>query len=122
MASIIHFNISADDMLRAKNFYEKLFGWKIKKIADIPSEYYLIEALEKTENKGIIGGLAKRDKTNKHITNYIEVSNIDTAIKKIQELGGNIIGAKSLISNIGYRVECEDTEGNIFGIIEQRKA
>ena len=29
MASIIYFDISAEDILSAKNFYEKLFGWKI---------------------------------------------------------------------------------------------
>ncbi|WP_418888336.1 hypothetical protein, partial [Maribacter arcticus] len=31
MASIIHFDISAEDVLRAKSFYENLFGWKIEK-------------------------------------------------------------------------------------------
>jgi predicted enzyme related to lactoylglutathione lyase len=31
MPTITHFDISADNIERAKNFYHKLFGWKIEK-------------------------------------------------------------------------------------------
>lgn len=30
MSSIVHFEIPADDLERAKTFYTKLFGWKIE--------------------------------------------------------------------------------------------
>ena len=30
MPTIAHFDIPADDTERAKDFYEKLFGWKIE--------------------------------------------------------------------------------------------
>ena len=61
MASIIHFDISADDVLRAKNFYEDLFGWKIEKFPSGPKEYYLIETLAKTGKKGISGLQLQRE-------------------------------------------------------------
>ncbi|WP_281542248.1 VOC family protein [Maribacter aestuarii] len=118
MASIIHFDISADDVLRAKNFYEKLFGWKIEKYPTGPQEYYLIETLAKTGKQGIGGGIAKREKADQQITNFIEVDSIDEAIAKVKELGGEIHEPKSAIPNIGYIAACKDTEGNVFGLME----
>ncbi len=118
MASIIHFNISTEDVLRAKKFYEKLFGWKIEKFPKGPKEYYLIETLAKTGEKGVGGGIAKRQKTEQQITNFIEVDSIDEAISKVKELGGEIIDSKSIIDNTGFIVRCKDTEGNIFGLME----
>lgn len=121
MASVIHFDISAEDVLRAKNFYEKLFGWKIEKFPTGPTEYYLIETLAKTGKKGISGGIAKREKAYQQITNFIEVDSIDEAIAKVKELGGEIVESKSTIPDIGYIAGCKDTEGNIFGIMEVRE-
>lgn len=122
MASIIHFDISADDVLRAKNFYEKLFGWKIEKFPTGPTEYYIIETFAKTGKKGIGGGIAKREKAYQQITNFIEVDSIDEAIAKVRELGGQIVEPKSAIPDVGYIAGCKDTEGNIFGIMEVEKA
>ncbi len=121
MASIIHFDISADDVLRAKNFYENLFGWKIEKFPSGPTEYYLIETLAKTGKKGISGGIAKREKAHEQITNFIEVDSIDEAIAKVRELGGEIVEPKSTIPNIGYIAGCKDTEGNVFGLMEVKE-
>jgi predicted enzyme related to lactoylglutathione lyase len=39
MNPIVHFEIPADNELRAKKFYEKLFGWKIKKY-EMPGDVY----------------------------------------------------------------------------------
>ncbi|WP_299164445.1 VOC family protein [uncultured Eudoraea sp.] len=55
MSSIIHFDISAEDVQRAKNFYEQLFGWKIEKFPASPVEYYLIETSTASGEKGIGG-------------------------------------------------------------------
>ncbi|MEH6620638.1 VOC family protein [Maribacter arcticus] len=118
MASIIHFDISAEDVLRAKSFYENLFGWKIEKFPNGPKEYYLIETLAKTGEKGIGGGIAKREKSGKHITNFIKVNSMDEAMDKVRELDGEIVEPKSMISNIGHIASCKDTEGNSFGLME----
>ncbi|TDS16870.1 hypothetical protein DFQ03_1358 [Maribacter caenipelagi] len=118
MASIIHFNISAEEVLRAKSFYENLFGWKIEKFPKGPTEYFLIETLANTGEKGVGGGITKRQKTEQQITNFIEVDSIDEAIAKVKELGGEIVDPKSVIVNRGFVARCKDTEGNIFGLME----
>ena len=40
MATIIHFDVSADNPMRAKGFYEKLFDWKFELLPG-PMNYYL---------------------------------------------------------------------------------
>lgn len=39
-------------------------------------------------------------------------------LKKIEENEGRIIISKMAIPAIGYHTYCEDTEGNIFGIMQ----
>ena len=43
---IVHFEIPADDVARAKAFYEKVFGWKVKRFPLPPGgpEYYGVHA------------------------------------------------------------------------------
>ncbi len=118
--TIIHFDISADDIKRAKDFYSKLFGWKIEKFPG-HAEYYLIETENSEGNKGIGGGIAKREKPYQKITNFIQVPSIDEYIEKVKNLGGKIIEPKTTIPTVGYIAGCKDTEDNIFGLIEVDK-
>ena len=118
MASIIHFDISADNPIRAKKFYEEMFGWKIEKIPGGQVDYYLIETKTKSGEKGISGGIAQREKEYQQITNFIQVDSIDESISKLKELGGQVMEPKTEIPNIGFIAGCKDTEGNIFGLME----
>ena len=121
MATVIHFDISADDIQRAKQFYEQLFGWNIEKFSSSPQDYYIIETQTATGEKGITGGIAKREKDYQKITNFIQVDSIDESIAKVKELGGHIIEPKTAIPTVGHIAGCKDTEDNIFGLIEVEK-
>ena len=118
MATVIHFDISANNLERAKIFYQKLFGWKIEKFTESPQDYYLIETQTATGEKGITGGIALREKDYQKITNFIQVDSINESIEKVKELGGQIIEPKTTIPTVGYIAGCKDTENNIFGLIE----
>jgi predicted enzyme related to lactoylglutathione lyase len=118
MATIIHFDISADDLQRAKNFYEKLFGWSFTKFPNTAQEYYLIDTNTSPGEKGITGGMAKREKPYQKITNFIQVNSIDESMADVLKLGGQIIEPKTAIPTIGLIAGCKDTEDNIFGLIE----
>ena len=117
MSTIIHFDISADDIERAKNFYTKLFEWKIEKFQG-PTEYYMIQTETPEGKKGITGGIARRTKPYQKITNFIQVPSINEYVEKVKNLGGTIIEPKTTIPTIGYIAGCKDTEDNIFGLIE----
>ena len=47
MPSIVHFEIPADDIERAKKFYSNLFGWKIEGMPGMEPgmEYLMIDTL-----------------------------------------------------------------------------
>jgi hypothetical protein len=117
MPTIVHFDISADDVERAKRFYSELFNWKIEKFPG-PTEYFLIETASLDGKKGVSGGIAKRENPQQKITNFIAISSIDEYMAKVETLGGKIIEPKMAIPTIGYIAACQDTEGNTFGLLE----
>ncbi len=114
---VVHFEINADDPIRAKGFYENVFNWKIEKWEG-PMEYWVIDAGEEGED-GINGGLQKREKSEDQIFNYIKVPSVDKVSKKIEDNGGTVISPKIAVPGIGYFYMFKDTEGNKLGIMEE---
>jgi predicted enzyme related to lactoylglutathione lyase len=97
-----------------KEFYEKLFGWKITKVEG-PFEYCLIE----TGDVG--GGMRKREGLDDRINIHISVESVDRYIKKVEELGGKVIVPKQTIPGYGFVAYISDPQGNTFGIFEENK-
>src|SRR6266540_1617179 len=87
-ASIVWFEIPADNVERAKKFYGELFGWKIEKFPG-PMEYWHIDTGGGNDTPD--GGLLKRQNPgHQGITNYIGVASVDQFVAKVQKLGGKI--------------------------------
>jgi predicted enzyme related to lactoylglutathione lyase len=117
MATIVHFDVPAEDIKRARTFYEELFDWKIEPVPG-PIEYYNIFTKDEHGKESVGGGMGKRGQPEQKITNYIGVSSIDEYIKKVQNLGGKIIMTKTTIPGFGYLATFIDTEGNTLGLWE----
>ncbi len=115
MPRVIHFEIAAEDPKRAKAFYEKVFGWKIKKWGGSVG-YWLITTGKKKE-AGIDGAIMKREKKESTI-NTVNVPSHDEFAKKIKAAGGKQVSKKTKIPGVGIFSYCQDTEGNVFGILE----
>ena len=45
--------------------------------------------------------------------------NVDEFAKRIEQAGGKVIMAKSTVPGVGYMAYCQDTEGNVFGIMQE---
>ena len=117
MPKVIHFEINADEPLRAKKFYESVFNWKIEKWGG-PVEYWTIDAGDDTE-EGIEGGMQKREQSEDQIFNYISVSSVDEFSKKIEANGGTLVSPKITVPGVGYFYMFKDTEGNKLGIMQE---
>ena len=116
MPRVTHFEIPADYPERAARFYEEAFGWQIKKW-DGPEDYWLATT-GATDEPGINGAIIQRDDL--HVTrNSINVPSIEEFIGRIVKAGGRVRKAKITIPRVGYRAYCEDTEGNLFIIMEK---
>ena len=121
MATIVHFDIGADNPERAKKFYEELFGWKIGTMPGFP-DYYEIETKDLNGKPGVGGGLTKRENPQQTgITNFIGVSSIDETVTKLNELGGKVIQPKQSIPGYGYIAVSTDTENNVIGLFQADK-
>ena len=113
----VHFEVPADDPERAKEFYERAFGWKIEKWEG-PIEYWLIMTGEESE-QGIDGGLMKREGPETGIVNTIDVPDLDEYISKVEASGGRIVVPKMAVPSVGWMAYAVDTEGNTFGMMER---
>lgn len=114
MPRVVHFDISADRPERAIKFYSEVFGWKIQKWEG-PMDYWLIHT---GEGPGIDGGLGKRLSPSDSTAVAIGVPSVDEHQAKIEKSGGKIVMPKMAIPGIGWFASCQDTEGNVFVIIQ----
>ena len=115
MGRVIHFELPIDNAERATNFYSGVFGWTIQKWEG-PTDYWLIGTGE--GQPGIDGAFTMRSGAMTHTTNTIEVTSLDDAVAKVRELGGTVLEARLTVPGIGYLAYCIDTEGNVFGMMQ----
>jgi uncharacterized protein len=113
---IAHFEIFADDVERARKFYEQVFAWRFE--AAGPPDFYLIftgTAVEQGISRGLIAkrqGAAAPGAIN-GFRCTISVSSITDAVAAIKTAGGKLRSAIIDIPDVGRVAEFADTEGNI---------
>jgi len=117
MPRVVHFEINSDNPERAVKFYQKVFGWKIEKWNG-PVDYWLVTTGPK-DQPGINGGIMKRINPQASTYNTVDVPSVDEFTKKIVESGGKVVVPKMAVPGVGYMAYCADTEGNVFGIMQE---
>jgi predicted enzyme related to lactoylglutathione lyase len=115
-ASIIWFEIPADNPERAKKFYGSLFGWKIEAFPGM-GDYWHIDTGGGDDTPD--GGLMKRKQPGQPITNYINVASVTKFMAKVAKLGGKVCLPKTAVPTMGYFAVCQDTENNTFALWER---
>jgi predicted enzyme related to lactoylglutathione lyase len=118
------FAINADDVPRARKFYEVVFGWSFEPWG--PPNFYLIET-GKERVTAVGGALQERRELarGQKMVGFectITVENIDQTIRAIEANGGRIAAPKFHIPTVGTVAYFFDTEGNVAGVIEQEKS
>jgi predicted enzyme related to lactoylglutathione lyase len=116
MSRVIHFEIPAAEPERAAAFYKQVFGWSIEKWPE-PMEYWMVTT-GADGAPGINGGLLKKQAPTTATTNTIGVDSVEKAIAAVQSAGGKLVMPKTPIPTIGYFAYLEDTEGNLFGVLQ----
>jgi len=125
MNKVMHFEIPADDVERAKAFYTKSFSWQTQDIPEM--KYTIARSVEVDENQmpkepgAINGGIFKRESDMPHPQFYIDVDDIDKALEHIEEHGGKLVRGKTPVGDMGFVANFKDTEGNVLGLWESAK-
>jgi predicted enzyme related to lactoylglutathione lyase len=113
----IHFDLAARDPTRAIAFYKAAFGWTVERWAG-PFEYYMITTGGPGE-PGIDGGLAPTKDEGIETNLTLGVASLEDAMAKVTAAGGTIVGNIDTIPGVGRIVNCKDTEGNTFSLMEE---
>lgn len=125
MDSVNHFEIPADDVDRARKFYESVFNWKTQSMEGMD---YIFATSVKVDEDGnfskpgaINGGIMKREKPFSGPTIAITVDNIEETLEKVHEKGGEVIINKQAVGDMGFIAYFKDTENNLIGMWEATK-
>lgn len=117
---VVHFEIPADDEDRAREFYRQAFGWNMQ---PMPEMQYTIVSTTESDEQGlpkepgaINGGLMKRQEPYKTPVITIDVDDIDSALKKVESLGGATVTPRMEVGAMGFAAYFTDTEGNLMGL------
>jgi predicted enzyme related to lactoylglutathione lyase len=120
MPRVIHFEIHAEDPQRAADFYTQLLGWEFTPWAGMD---YLVIKTGEPGAPGIDGGLLRRQGAidGTAVIAYVctvDVADLDATLEKALALGGQLALPKMPIPGVGWLAYAKDTEGNIFGMMQ----
>lgn len=112
-----HFALNADDVQRAKTFYERVFGWKFTPYGP-PNFYQILNAGE-----GIIGAIQERRELAENkpmfgFENTFGVEDIQATLQMVTESGGRTLMQPFFIEGVGDIAYFEDSEGNVCGVAQ----
>jgi len=116
-APIRHLALNADDVQRAKAFYETVFGWRFEPWG--PPEYYQAAGA----GDGLIAALQQRRELKPGVRMVgfeatVAVENLDAALAAIEAAGGRLVSTPFYIEGVGRLAYFEDTEGNLVGVMQ----
>jgi uncharacterized protein len=124
MNRVVHFEIPADNMERAKRFYGENFGWTLHQLGPEMGNYVLVQT-GPTDEKGmpqdkafINGGLMMRDPSASSPVLVIAVDDADATVDKVKKSGGKLVGEIMDIPNVGRYARLQDSEGNVIGVLK----
>ena len=125
MRKVVHFEIPADDLDRARTFYSSVFGWQLQTMPMAGGEYTSVVTTPvdgktqlPTEPGAINGGMMQRDERTPSPVITVDVEAIDDALQEIEAGGGTTITPRTAIPGMGAFAYFKDPEGNVLGLWE----
>lgn len=115
------FGINADDVRRAKAFYEGVFGWRFEPWG--PPDFYTCH-----DTGGGIGGLLQGrhtvadDRREPGLSVTFGVDDIAAAMAAIRAAGGEVLSEPFHIEGVGHHVFMADTEGAVCAVMQHENA
>jgi uncharacterized protein len=123
MSRVVHFEIQADDVERAKAFYAAVFDWSFQDWGETTGSVYWGIVTGPDDQPGINGGLLQRPAatpasgqgTNAFVCTMV-VEDYDAMERRILDTGGQVALPKMALTGMAWQGYYLDTEGNTFGI------
>jgi uncharacterized protein len=107
---VVHFEIGTRHSENAKRFYSALFGWDIQ-------SHGPANMIDTASSEGIQGNISQPEQEPKnYVTVYVQVADIDQALKKVEKLGGKVLVPTSDVPGMGQFAWFADLDGNALGL------
>jgi predicted enzyme related to lactoylglutathione lyase len=130
MDKVQHFEIPADDMQRAKEFYSTSFGWETKDWPLADGSVYTgvytgpVDEQNMWKEPGFINGgmFTRSDKlpvAGPVITAVVQ--DVAATLEKVKVAGGTVLTDIQEVPNMGRYAYIKDTEGNVMGVWQETK-
>jgi predicted enzyme related to lactoylglutathione lyase len=122
--SVVHFEIFASDVERARKFYERVFDWRFEVAG--PPDFYLIST-GNDKDPGLTQGMIAKRRAPASEGSFnafrvtITVRSIADTMAAIESAGGKLRSSATLIPDVGQVAEFADTEGNVACVMEHVK-
>jgi predicted enzyme related to lactoylglutathione lyase len=116
---VVHFEVVGKDAERLRRYYSELFGWTID--ADNPMGYGLVarEGNLNVDGIGIGGGIsAGTEGYEGHVTFYVEVPDVEDALKRAESLGGTRLMGPEKVMDVVELGLFTDPEGHMIGVVK----
>lgn len=115
-----HFAVHADNVERARRFYEQVFGWTFEPWG--PPDFYLIHT-GSGENRGLQGALQHRQEPlsgtgMRGFECTVGVDDLDAVMSLIEAHGGKVISNPFTIEGVGRLFFMHDPEENRVGVMQ----
>ena len=119
-----HFSINADDVGRARRFYEKVFGWTFRPWG--PPEFFMIGSPDQAATNSsespprIQGSLQRRRELSPGLVLRafectFAVQDVRSVAAAVRANGGRVLMEPAILPGIGELIFFQDTEGNVAG-------
>jgi predicted enzyme related to lactoylglutathione lyase len=114
-----HVELNTTDVKKAKDFYRKLFDWKLEDMPLPDMTYTMIRV-----GDGTGGGVMKNPIPNAPSmwVPYVLVDDLKAASAKVKSLGGQVMKDITEVPGAGSFVIITDPTGGMLGLWQQKKA
>ena len=107
---VVHFEIVGKDQKLLESFYKSIFDWQITPAME---GYSLVNT-----GSGIGGGIGAMAEARQHVTFYVGVEDVATALALIESKGGKKAFGPHPIPDGGIIAGFTDPEGHLIGLVQ----
>jgi predicted enzyme related to lactoylglutathione lyase len=121
-APVVHVEVVGKDTTTLTAFYSALFDWKID--ADNPMGYGTVELAASNSGAGMsagfmgLAGHPGMENHPGHVTFYVEVPDVESALRKVETLGGTRQMGPDQVPGGPVLGQFLDPEGHMVGVMQ----
>lgn len=123
MSRVVHFEIQAEDVPRAVEFYRTVFGWTFEDWSGFAGMPYQGATTGPDGEMGINGAIMQRPGRNPEVGGMVAgavitigVEDFDAVAAAIEAAGGSVALPRYALPGMAWQGYFHDTENNVFGI------